>query len=278
MHGQGAEGADLGSEHPARDAKLAMIPILLYHSVFRGCSCNADRFALHYERFATHLDAIVESGRTPLTISEVGAGLRGERQLPDRPVAITFDDGYADTTDAIELIWMRGLRASVFVTTGQIGTVSMISSAQLGLLACRPDILELGAHSVTHPHLDELSRSEIESEVSISKQQLEHTVGRRVESFAYPYGAYDRRVRDAVVAAGYQTAVAVKNALSHQQDDPWAIARWTVRATTRAGQIAEVLEGEGAPPAWREERLRTRGYRKARRLRRSLSRRVGAWR
>jgi peptidoglycan/xylan/chitin deacetylase (PgdA/CDA1 family) len=252
------------------------IPILLYHSVPRQERDVGDQLSVACEQFAGHLDVIVDSRRVPLTVSQVAAGLRGERQLPERSVAITFDDGYDDTLDAVELLRERGLSASVYVTTGQVDAPGMIGRDHLRRLAEWPDTVELGAHSVTHPHLDELSECEIESQVSDSKRQLEHLLGRPVETFAYPYGSYDWRVVEAVKAAGFQSAVAVKNALSHLDDDPWAIARWTVRSTTGAQQIASVLDGSGAPYAWRHERLRTRGYRTARRLRRSLACRVGS--
>ena len=187
-------------------------------------------------------------------------------------MAITFDDCYDNTPDAIDMLCERGLRASVYVTTGQIDTKSMIGDEQLRLLGDRSDAVELGAHSVTHPRLDELRPSEVDREVGDSKRQLGQLPGRPVQTFAYPYGAYDRRVREAVIAAGFQSAVAVKNALSHSEDDPWAMARWTVRSTTSAQRIEQILEGRGAPRAWRHERLGTRGYRLVRRLRRTLDR------
>jgi hypothetical protein len=268
MDGQGA-----GTPTPAQNlgARDTVIPILIYHTVPRESGRTAGKLAVGYPRFATHLDAIGDSGRVALTVSELAAGLRGERTLPERPVGITFDDGYADTSDAVELLSGNGLRASVFITTGQVGGASMLDEAQVRCLAQAPDLVELGAHSVTHPHLDELRPIAVEWEVSASKERLEQIIGRAVQSFAYPYGSYDARVRAAVIAAGFSSAVAVKNALSHARDDPWAIARWTVRATTTASQITEVLEGRGVPRAWREERLRTRSYRTVRRLRRTLT-------
>jgi peptidoglycan/xylan/chitin deacetylase (PgdA/CDA1 family) len=248
------------------------IPILLYHSVPRGAPDATDRLAVPYEQFAAHLDAVLESGRVALTIGEIAAGLREQRPLPPHAVAITFDDGYENTPDAIDLLCERGLCASVYVTTGQIGTEHMIDYDQLQRLADRPDTVELGAHTVTHPRLDELSLSEVEREVSASKLRLEQLLGRPVTSFAYPYGAHDRQVRQAVIAAGFNSAAAVKNALSHREDDPWAIARWTVDGATDAERIAQVLDGRNVPHAWRRERLRTRGYRTVRRLRRRIGR------
>jgi peptidoglycan/xylan/chitin deacetylase (PgdA/CDA1 family) len=251
------------------------IPILLYHSVPRGGALDgADRLAVAGERFASHLDAIVASGRAALTIGEIAEGLRGERPLPERAVAITFDDGYENTPDAIELLCERGLRASLYVTTGQVGSEHMIGHDQLRRLAGLPDAVELGAHTVTHPRLDELSLPEIEREVSDSKRWLEQLLERPVVSFAYPYGAYDRRVRQAVIAAGFHSAAAVKNAISHGGDDPWAIARWTVCGDTDAERIVRILDGRGVRRAWRHERLRTRGYRTVRRLRRRIGHRA----
>src|SRR5580693_4289172 len=148
------------------------IPVLLYHSVPRTAN-GADPLCVPYERFSAQLETILDSGRTPVTVGEIAAGLRGEHALPERAVAITFDDAYEDTPDAVELLCERGLRADVYVTTGQIGTAAMITHEQLRRLATRPHEVELGAHSVTHPHLDELTRSEIEREVSASKEQLE---------------------------------------------------------------------------------------------------------
>src|SRR5438309_338050 len=83
-------------------------------------------------------------------------------------------------------------------------------------------------------------------------------------------GERDRRVRAAVIDAGYRSAAAVKNAVSHPYDDPFAIARWTVTGGASAARLAEVLEGEGVPRARERERIRTRAYRSVRRRRRRL--------
>ncbi len=244
-----------------------MIPILLYHSVPRTAQ-TSERFSVAFSTFIAHIDAIVESERTPITVGQLASGLRNECALPDRAMAITFDDFYDDTPSAVEALCARGLCASVFVTTGKIETEPVLWHDGLLQLAALPRLVEIGAHSVTHPHLDELSVTEIQTEVRDSKHQLEHLVQKPVDTFAYPYGAYDQRVRDAVIAAGFTSAAAVKNALSHRGDDPWAIARWSVESATSAGRIAQVLDGRNVPRAWRGERLRTRGYRVVRRLRR----------
>lgn len=244
-----------------------VVPILLYHRV---SDRPDDRFAVTPEQFAGHVTAIVASGRTPLTISEVAGALRGEAALPERPVAITFDDGYLDTPEAIDRLREVGLRATLYVTTGAVGQGDAISIPQLGALAQMRSIVELGAHTVNHPRLDELSQARARREIVESKRALEAVTGQRIETFAYPHGAYDQRTRVLVSEAGFRSAAAVKNALAHDADDPWAIARWTVTSSTTAEQIRRVLDGGGAPLAWNRERIRTRAFRAVRRARREL--------
>lgn len=246
-----------------------IIPVLLYHSVGEGQPPDDAWGAVSAEQFRAHVELIAATGRVPLTVSALASMLRGERPLVDRPVAITFDDGYADTFDAIELLRRRGLCATVYVTTGEIGGARRLSAEQIVTLS-RLRTVEVGAHAVRHRRLDELDDSELAHEVQASKWALERLTGRTVNSFSYPHGAYDERVRAAVIAAGYRSATSVKNALSHPDDDPFAIARFTVTATVSTARIGEVLEGRRAPLAWTGERLRTRAYRVLRRSRRRL--------
>lgn len=249
------------------DLAYQVVPVLLYHSVPR--IPDNDRWSVSYQEFKSHLRAIVESKRSPVTVGELAAALRGEQKLPPRAVAMTFDDVYDNTYAAVEQVCECSLNASIYVTTGKIGSESLAWHRRLKQISIGLPSVELGAHSITHPRLDELSLPGILHEVSESKRQLEDFIGRGVESFAYPHGAYDARVRDAVVVSGFTSAAAVKNALSHSNDDPWAIARWTVQKTTSLSEIVEVLQGTGVH-AWSGERLRTRGYRIARRARRAL--------
>jgi peptidoglycan/xylan/chitin deacetylase (PgdA/CDA1 family) len=54
------------------------------------------------------------------------------------------------------------------------------------------DWLEAGAHTLSHPFLDQLSREEQAREILESKKELAKLTGRRVRYFAYPNGDYNR--------------------------------------------------------------------------------------
>jgi peptidoglycan/xylan/chitin deacetylase (PgdA/CDA1 family) len=248
------------------------VPILLYHSIAaRPARCH-EAFTVTPAAFREHLDAIASSGRTPLTVGQLAKRMRGEGPVPSRPVLVTFDDGFADVRPAVEHLLGVGLAATVFLTSAWIGTNAMLTRSGVCDLAALGKGLEVGAHGITHARLDELGVLRAAAEISGSKAEIEDILQTPVETFAYPHGAYDVDVRDAVERAGFSAAAAVKNAFSHAADDPYALARITILASTGAARIEALLTGTGAPLVSRRRRVRTRGYRSLRRVARRLGR------
>jgi peptidoglycan/xylan/chitin deacetylase (PgdA/CDA1 family) len=248
---------------------MTVVPVLLYHSVTEHPPPRLEHFTVHPRRFAEHVGVLRDCGRVGLTVSEFAACLNNASQLPDLPVLVTFDDGYADFLDAVERLAAADLPSTLYVTTGQVGMAGMLSRWQLQSLG---ETVEVGAHSRTHPRLDELPSGLLRNEVCGSKADLEDALQRPARSFAYPHGDHDQRVRQTVVDAGFDSAAAVKNACSHDHDDPFAIARITITAATSTKRIGELLQGHGVPHAWSKERRRTQAYRSYRRVRRRLRR------
>lgn len=68
------------------------------------------------------------------------------------------------------------------------------------------DLIEIGAHTATHPAMAMLSVEEKRSEVIESQRACEALLGRPARSFAYPHGSYDRESVAAVREAGFSVA------------------------------------------------------------------------
>ena len=85
--------------------------------------------------------------------------------------------------------------------------------------------IEIGSHTVTHPILTQLDRSQLEYELQQSRSRLEHVLDREVALFCYPNGDYDARVRGAVERAGYRIAVTTEGGLNDRATDPLALRR-----------------------------------------------------
>ena len=126
-------------------------------------------------------------------------------------VSITFDDGLENVYSlALPELERVGVTATVFVISDLVGKRfdgwSVMSSKMLRSL--RSKGWEIGSHTLTHPNLTELSDSQLITELKDSKKHLEEITSTRIVSFAYPFGAYDNRVK-AIVARHYTYARAV---------------------------------------------------------------------
>jgi peptidoglycan/xylan/chitin deacetylase (PgdA/CDA1 family) len=236
------------------------VPVLMYHSIG-----GVDRLAVRPEAFADQMAFLKDSGYTPLPF---GARARAA----DRPVVITFDDGYADFHEhALPVLDRFGFTATVFVTTGWLRDAGryaagrplgrMLSWRQAAEVAAAG--VEIGAHGHSHAQLDQLGAAELRGELRLSRELLQDRLGRSVHTMAYPYGYSSARVRREVRASGYAGACVVANAVMTGSDDPLAVPRLTVRAGTSPEGFAAALRGRG----YRTDHVLTRGYAVVRRSR-----------
>jgi peptidoglycan/xylan/chitin deacetylase (PgdA/CDA1 family) len=109
-----------------------------------------------------------------------------------------------------------------------------LTLAELACLA-EGDLIEVGAHTVTHPTLAQLPARCQQKEVVESKRQLEQILDRPVTSFAYPYGTpadFDETTVSLVREAGFARACANVAGRLTRQTDPFRIPRVVVRDWT----------------------------------------------
>jgi len=106
-------------------------------------------------------------------------------------------------------------------------THAVMSADELLALAASP-LVEIGAHTQTHPNLTALPPEEQRSEIAGSKQWLERLIGRPVTSFAYPFGAWSRTTAELVREAGFLRAATTEEGCASQYSDPYATPRMLV--------------------------------------------------
>lgn len=249
------------------------VPILLYHAVTADPPGWIAPFTVSPAAFAAHLDAVVASGRHPLTVSAYLDGLEGRVTLPPRPVLITFDDGFADFAgNALPELASRNLPSTLYVTTGALAdrepesvlpAAAMLRGADLPALEAAG--VEIGAHSHTHRQLDLLPAREVAAELARSRDVLAGCLGHPVRSFAYPHSYWRRPMLPLVAAAGFDSACAVGNGLSSARDHPLALSRLMIGSGTSAAAIASWLDGSGAGVLTRRRRVLAFGWRQYRR-------------
>jgi peptidoglycan/xylan/chitin deacetylase (PgdA/CDA1 family) len=248
---------------------MTAVPVLCYHAVGRDPSPCIAPLTVTPEALAGHLAAIADAGRTPVTAHELAVARLGGRALPERPVVLTFDDGFADThTVAAPLLAAAGVRVSIYVVTGAVGGRSaggdpMLTWRQVVELAELGH--EIGGHSRSHAQLDVLPAGAAFAEVSRCKEQLEGQLGRAVRGFAHPHGYSTRRVRRQVAAAGFEYAVGLGNRPASAEDDLYNLSRLTLTARTTRATVQAWLDAESAPSRGGLGGLRTGVWRTYRR-------------
>lgn len=176
-----------------------------------------------------------ESGYQTLSLREAVDCLRRGGRFPDCSLVITFDDGYQTVYDeAFPVLQRYGMSATVFLTVGEKGTVrpaSRLPSLNGRTMLAWHEIrqmqrwgIDFGAHTLTHPDLTRLPFDRVEAEICDSKVIIEDLLGAPVDSFAYPYGRYDRRSRE-IVRQHFACACSDKLGLITAGSDLYALER-----------------------------------------------------
>lgn len=223
-------------------APRAGLRILLYHAI--GSPALGDSrglFSLHPDRFEQQMDELSErhAGRV--------VGLDPDLRIASEPqIAITFDDGYADNLAvAAPILAARGLPFTVFVTADFVrkSRPGFLTPSGLCELAALPKV-RIGAHGATHVALSACDDMQLREELHSSKQYLEEMIGREVCTMAYPYGAADRRVRDAVVAAGYRLAASSYAQVNDARRDRLMLGRTEVLGGDSLRVFRQKLHGD----------------------------------
>ena len=206
--------------------------VLTYHGLGRA----GGPLAIEPELFAAQLDCLAEQGAQFVTVSELAAAIRAG-ELPDRAVAVTFDDGMTSVAEeAAPVLAERGLSATVFCVAGRLGGTSDWPSARPGtprfpLMGARELAelaaggFEIGSHGMVHEPLVGDSEPLLRREIVDSRLVLEQAIGVAVHSFAYPYGAGPSPAARRAVAATYRAACTTALAIVTRGADAHALPR-----------------------------------------------------
>jgi peptidoglycan-N-acetylglucosamine deacetylase len=116
-------------------------------------------------------------------------------------VTTSWDDDSVSGMRVAELLGEKKMRGTFYVPTGQLGGESRFTAENLRSLVAEG--FEIGAHTISHRILTDLSPSELEMEVGGCKPVLEQMLGKEVVMFCYPRGRFNASVVRELQRAGY---------------------------------------------------------------------------
>lgn len=221
--------------------------VLCYHNVVADDDSDVGDLGLHVrrDRFESHMRWLVDHYTVvPLGnfVDRVASG-SSLRAI----AAVTFDDGYEGVFEhAVPILGALGIPATVFLVAEAVGTNAPFwwdhtaphrPAGWDTVRAAMRHGVEFGAHSSTHPSLPTLADARLEEEIAGGRAILHAATGVRPEFFAYPYGHWDARVRDAVESAGYRAGFTLDYGLNRADGDLWALRRVNVPAGISAQRL-----------------------------------------
>ena len=184
--------------------------------------------------FEAQMKQLKDKGITVISMQDLLAWKRGEKNIPPRCAVITFDDGWKSQYEvAWPMMKKFGYPFTLFIYTegvrgGALGGGEAITWEQLADL--RDNGVDIQAHTATHQDLREGNtvlviepggkRSKkkltgadyekwVQNEVVSSKELLEQRLGIKVNCFAVPFGNYNEHVKELARNAGYEAMFTV---------------------------------------------------------------------
>ncbi len=173
---------------------------LYYHSISQA---DAERFAKQMELLCRVTTPLPADNRSPLAPNK-------------RYSVITIDDGFRSTTEnALPILVKNRIPVAVFVSPGLLETTPewiTFDDDELGneqvvaadaLRSWPKDLVTVGSHTLTHPWLPSSSDEDARAELSESRRRLSELLGRDVNLFSFPYGAWNEKLVRMCHDAGY---------------------------------------------------------------------------
>jgi peptidoglycan/xylan/chitin deacetylase (PgdA/CDA1 family) len=150
-------------------------------------------------------------------------------------VAITFDDALQSFAEnAVPVLMRLKIPATVFVVTEELGSKPgwgegyyspderVMSSEQLSSL---PDTINVGSHTLTHPHLTALSQEAAGEEIGLSRTKLEALLHRPITLFSFPHGDFNNSTVRQCQDAGYERVFTTEPVLVSAGEGKFVVGR-----------------------------------------------------
>ena len=184
------------------------------------------------ENFEGQLAYLREQNFTSISLPDLTYHLTGLEPLPEKPVILTFDDGYADNyTNAFPLLQKYGFTATFFLVTQPIdqGNPNYLSWDQV--MEMHAAGMEFGAHTYRHLDLRDRDVDFLVYEIVGSKEAIEARTQEPARYFAYPSGQYDQLVIDVLASAHFWGALTTHYGAEHSYAQRFEMPRVRIRGS-----------------------------------------------
>ena len=204
------------------DVNEVKIPILMYHSISDSDPNNT--LLVPINQFEEQVKWLSEEGFTPMLLDDVVQAFN-TGEVPEKPVAITFDDGYADNyTEAYKILRKYNMKATFFIITEQIDADSWYMNSNM-LKEMNSNGMGIENHTSIHVEFTNISREDKVSIIKDGMNDLKESVGVESKFVCYPVGKYDDETIEVEKELGVKAAVTTEGGISSLSDGLYSLKR-----------------------------------------------------
>lgn len=187
-------------------------PILLYHHIEGETSTS--RYQVSVLDFREQMNTLIELGFSPIPISLFLDALIEGKEIPAKPIVITFDDGHESVYEnAFPIMNELGFPGVFYIVSNRINnSPGFVNTEELKEMVEAG--WEIGSHGYTHADLT-INHDGVYDEVAYSKIDLEKALSTSVETFAYPFGKIDPFVAEKVINVQYRAGLGLGKFTTH---------------------------------------------------------------
>lgn len=223
------------------------VSVLMYHMI--GDIQN-NAAVMTEANLRLQMNYLRDHGYHPITMQELYDYITKGAPLPEKPVCITFDDGYLDSyTIVYPLMKEYGFPWTLFLITDDVGKpYNRMTWDQLKEMADSHTVT-IANHTLSHPKLHNLATAkEKEKEIVEANEALKYHLGIDNAWLAYPYGDYDDQVVEICKKAGIKMAVTTDSGRVHVGSYPYELKRVYVGNDISLARFSERLNKDNYTP------------------------------
>jgi peptidoglycan/xylan/chitin deacetylase (PgdA/CDA1 family) len=209
--------------------RKARVPILMYHHIDNpppGADAIRRDLSVTPQKFEEQLRYLRGEGYETITLNDLALHLTRGKELPPKPIILTFDDGYADAyAHAFPILQEYGYIGTFFLISEPIddGDSDFVTWPQVREMHAAG--MKFEPHSYNHPDMRNRGYDFVVFQILAPKEAIEVRTAETCRFFAYPAGRYDQFVIDVLRSAHFWGAVLVEQGATHSSDDLFTLRR-----------------------------------------------------
>lgn len=225
------------------------VPILLYHNIMDNYDQSLGAVHISPDEFEQHMAALHGAGYHTITFQQYYDYVMNDEVLPEKPIIITFDDGYVSNYKfAYPVLKKYNMKATIFILTGRMGAeggevIYPHFTWEQAKEMQQSGVIDIQSHSDLHPDMVQIDRGRAQLELRRSKYLIQKELGKPCEVFAYPYGLYNAELQVLAEKAGYKIQCAVGDkGINTKEKGLKQLKRLTAFGGTTGEELLQMIE------------------------------------